>query len=621
MEVGAGGSGTFVQYGGTVGVGSSAAPSSVIVGGGTSGLYNLSGGLIAVNNAVTLAATGSFVQDTGTLVVSSGLISSGLADGEYIGDSGDGSFDQVGGTNTDIGTLVLGVAFGGNGKYTLGSGSLQVTQDEDIADSGSPSPGSTANFIQTTGTNYVQGAFHIASWADDKGTYTLSGGLLEVTGSGGETVANSGTATFGQTGGTNACNGNLFIANLSGSVGEYSMSSTASLTVSGNEYVGNGGDGSFYEIAGSQTVTDTCTVGGSPGASGFYFIEGGALHIGADLDVANGGSETSTGATGTFEQTGGAVTVAGNLNLGYSPYDVGSYTLAAGGAAPTLSVTGAAVIGKAGSGTFIQTTGNTTIGTLEIGAGVGHPSSYSFSGSGTTTITGNAYIGGGTSSSGAIDSSLSANGAFTVDGNVTLWQTSSALNIQGGNFQANAVANSGVISSTGGNSFFNSLTGGGFTNVGNTSGATANMYLNSISTNQLNIENTGMVSITGGASANTVNSLTISGDGLLNINNGHLFIDYGSGADPVSSIAAYIKSGYNDGGWNGPGIISSNAQTLTNGLRYGIGWADSADQINGHQILSGLTNEIEIKYTLLGDANLDGTVNGSDFSILAANFG
>jgi hypothetical protein len=29
---------------------------------------------------------------------------------------------------------------------------------------------------------------------------------------------------------------------------------------------------------------------------------------------------------------------------------------------------------------------------------------------------------------------------------------------------------------------------------------------------------------------------------------------------------------------------------------------------------------IEIKYTLLGDANLDGAVNGVDFGILAANF-
>src|SRR5208282_1434563 len=56
--------------------------------------------------------------------------------------------------------------------------------------------------------------------------------------------------------------------------------------------------------------------------------------------------------------------------------------------------------------------------------------------------------------------------------------------------------------------------------------------------------------------------------------------------------------------------------------QYGIGFSDGADEINGHPIVSGLTSgEIELKYTLLGDANLDGTVNGADFSILAANFG
>ena len=32
------------------------------------------------------------------------------------------------------------------------------------------------------------------------------------------------------------------------------------------------------------------------------------------------------------------------------------------------------------------------------------------------------------------------------------------------------------------------------------------------------------------------------------------------------------------------------------------------------------SGQIEIKYTLLGDANLDGAVNGSDFAILATNF-
>jgi hypothetical protein len=63
--------------------------------------------------------------------------------------------------------------------------------------------------------------------------------------------------------------------------------------------------------------------------------------------------------------------------------------------------------------------------------------------------------------------------------------------------------------------------------------------------------------------------------------------------------------------------MSTAAQTLTNGLRYALGYADGADGV-----VTGLSSgQIEIKYTLLGDANLDGVVNGSDFSILAANFG
>ncbi|MGA2443479.1 MAG: PEP-CTERM sorting domain-containing protein, partial [Tepidisphaeraceae bacterium] len=82
------------------------------------------------------------------------------------------------------------------------------------------------------------------------------------------------------------------------------------------------------------------------------------------------------------------------------------------------------------------------------------------------------------------------------------------------------------------------------------------------------------------------------------------------------TIANYIKSGYNGGGWNGPGIISTAALTKTNGLSYGVGYADGADgKVSG--LVSG---QIEVAYTLLGDANLDGLVNAADFTILAANF-
>ncbi len=123
------------------------------------------------------------------------------------------------------------------------------------------------------------------------------------------------------------------------------------------------------------------------------------------------------------------------------------------------------------------------------------------------------------------------------------------------------------------------------------------------------------------ASNVTLSSLTISGNGVFDIGNNHIILTY-TGASPMSTILGYMQSGYNNGAWNGPGIISSAAaleNSTANALQYGIGWADGGDKVGD---VAGLTSgEIELKYTLLGDANLDGSVNGTDFSILAANFG
>jgi len=52
------------------------------------------------------------------------------------------------------------------------------------------------------------------------------------------------------------------------------------------------------------------------------------------------------------------------------------------------------------------------------------------------------------------------------------------------------------------------------------------------------------------------------------------------------------------------------------GLRYGLGFADG----NDGKVLGLASGQIEVAYTLLGDANLDGEVNGEDFTILASNF-
>ncbi len=89
----------------------------------------------------------------------------------------------------------------------------------------------------------------------------------------------------------------------------------------------------------------------------------------------------------------------------------------------------------------------------------------------------------------------------------------------------------------------------------------------------------------------------------------------------ISSIEGYLQAGYNGGSWNGPGIFSSvvASQNALGGLQYGIGFASGSDGTHAVSTLS--SGQVELRYTLLGDANLDGTVNGSDFSILAANFG
>ena len=138
--------------------------------------------------------------------------------------------------------------------------------------------------------------------------------------------------------------------------------------------------------------------------------------------------------------------------------------------------------------------------------------------------------------------------------------------------------------------------------------------------------NVGTLSVANGASAvitaattSQITTLTLSGlsigaSGSLDVTNNEVLITYGSGTDPIASIAGMIGTGYANGAWDGPGIISSVAQSHAS---YGLGYADAADVGNPAGLAPG---QIEILYTLLGDANLDGKVNGDDFVLMANNF-
>jgi beta-glucanase (GH16 family) len=111
-----------------------------------------------------------------------------------------------------------------------------------------------------------------------------------------------------------------------------------------------------------------------------------------------------------------------------------------------------------------------------------------------------------------------------------------------------------------------------------------------------------------------INGLQLVGTGTLDANNCALFINYGGAADPITTIAGYLNSGYNGGLWNGTGIFSTAA--AANSPTYALGYADSADPGNP----AGLgAHTIKIMYTLVGDADLNGVVNGIDFGILSSN--
>jgi hypothetical protein len=102
----------------------------------------------------------------------------------------------------------------------------------------------------------------------------------------------------------------------------------------------------------------------------------------------------------------------------------------------------------------------------------------------------------------------------------------------------------------------------------------------------------------------------------LEIGSSTLFIGYGS-VDPLSVVQTYIQNGYNAGNWNSTatasaGVITSLAAQNNASHTTGIGYADWADGSG----INPVPNTIELKYTLYGDANLDGTVNAIDLQRL-----
>jgi hypothetical protein len=118
-----------------------------------------------------------------------------------------------------------------------------------------------------------------------------------------------------------------------------------------------------------------------------------------------------------------------------------------------------------------------------------------------------------------------------------------------------------------------------------------------------------------GGEASVQSQVTLNPGSTLDLASNSLFINYGVGkTSPLPTIHADLASGYNGGKWNGAGIISSSAAANP---AYAIGYGDGSTD-TGTPAARG---QILMQYTLVGDTNLDGTVNLTDMLALLNNYG
>jgi autotransporter-associated beta strand protein len=125
-------------------------------------------------------------------------------------------------------------------------------------------------------------------------------------------------------------------------------------------------------------------------------------------------------------------------------------------------------------------------------------------------------------------------------------------------------------------------------------------------------------------------SLTIAATGKLDLGNNDMDLPTSTGAT-LAQVNSLLTTGFAGGAWNGYGISSSAAAANTSHLTalgvivnnngsgvplYGTGGTISST-FDG--ISPGL-NDILVKYTYYGDANLDGAVDGSDYTLIDAAF-
>jgi autotransporter-associated beta strand protein len=124
-----------------------------------------------------------------------------------------------------------------------------------------------------------------------------------------------------------------------------------------------------------------------------------------------------------------------------------------------------------------------------------------------------------------------------------------------------------------------------------------------------------------------VRSIDVEAGGQLDVTDNRLVVDYDAAASPIADVAALIRDGFNASGahWQGSGINSSVAAA---NVGMGLGYAEASDVLAISGTQSALfgdapvdASSVLVRFTRIGDADLDGVVTFADFQRLEEGLG
>jgi fibronectin-binding autotransporter adhesin len=610
------------------------------------GATTINAGSLQLGNG---GATGSLgagaVTDNGNLTFNrSGAVSVGAIDGS-------GSLTQAG-----TGTLILAADNTYSGGTTINpGGTIQVGNGGSAGTLGSGPVTDNGALVINRGD-----VFTLANNVTGTGTLTQTGGgLIIITGS------------VSSAGGTTVSSGELQVATGGALAGN--LTNNGAFTLIGGTYASGGtltNNGTFNYNAGN--FNGNLTNKGVANLNAPFTLSGSFLNpTGAPINGAVPVTITPTGSLSGFgllpassvDNAGTVTAHDGNLVIS-APTFTNSGTIAndPGGSlfiqAATLNNTGNVSV-NAGGGVYVSAP-------LEIVAG----KTLSMAGGTVGAPAVNVHDGGAVSGSGQFASNLNnipANlnnaGTVNLNGPTQLFgnlanAANGAITVRNSQFLVTGAAdNQGTIRTVSGGSvaFDGGLTGNppgpsapvggplpsapilaGHLLIDANGSAVANfvrqnkLTMNGTAGNPASYGKLGIRHKADGGATSVVNSLTVQTDGggtplaKLDIADTALIVNYGGGASPLANVRSLIISGYSGGTWNGDGGITSSVAAENPSAR-AIGYAEGSEIVGP----SGGTFEgqaadaasVLARFTIPGDANLDGTVDFSDLVKLAQNYG